>query len=229
MPHWSKAKKSSKRPTNMTIFFRFQLLYCLEKPWLWNKRCKMIKAGEQKQNKKKILKEWVNVAQVENYSMLFIKMPLKMWQQRPLFNNWLNFKTSSDYRRVYFADKYFATKCADCHFSLEASIYEVPGRPPYCEAGISGACQTSHALHASLGNHIWYQKIERHLQKKEKKENSLTIMMQEKWYTDLHCSSNIISWQGRDVAELYYQTLLSFRIKKEISHEAKKRKKYYEM
>lgn len=35
----------------------------------------MIKAGEQKE-KKKIVKEWVNVVQLENYSMLFIKMTL---------------------------------------------------------------------------------------------------------------------------------------------------------
>lgn len=34
-------------------------------------RCEMIKAGEQKE---KIVKEWVNVVQLENYSMLFIKM-----------------------------------------------------------------------------------------------------------------------------------------------------------
>lgn len=34
----------------------------------------MIKAGEQKE--KKIVKEWVNVVQLENYSMLFIKMTL---------------------------------------------------------------------------------------------------------------------------------------------------------
>lgn len=170
MSHWSKPKKYSKRPTEMTIFFRFQLLYCLEKLMLWNKRCKMIKAGKQKEKKCEM---WVNLVQLENYSMLFIKMPLEMWQQRPLFNNWLNFKTSSDYRWVYFADKYFATKCTDCHFSMkltEASIYEVPGRPPYCETRISGACQTSHALHASLGNQIWYRKIERHLQKKKRKK-----------------------------------------------------------
>lgn len=176
---------------------------------------------------------WVNLVQLEKYSMLFIKMPLEMWQQRPQFNNWLNFKTSSDYRWVYFADKYFATKCTDCHFSLkltEASIYEVPGRPAYCETGISGACQTSHALHAILGNRIWYRKIERHLQKKKRKKKADNHDARvQKWYTDLHCSSNIISWQGCDVAELYYQTLLSFRIKKEISHKAKNRKKYNEM
>lgn len=34
----------------------------------------MIKAGEQKEKKNE--KEWVNVVQLENYSMLFIKMTL---------------------------------------------------------------------------------------------------------------------------------------------------------
>lgn len=55
------------------IFFSFQLFYGLEKRWLWNKRCKMIKAGEWKE---KIVKEWVNVVHLGNYSMLFIKMAL---------------------------------------------------------------------------------------------------------------------------------------------------------
>lgn len=153
-----------------------------------------------------------------------------MWQQRPLFNNWLNFKTNSDYTRVYFADKYFATKCTDCHFSLKlnglGSLYEVPGEASLLwDWNFREACQTPHALHASLGNQIWYKKIERHLQEKRKERKQLDNhdARLQKWYTDLHCSSNIISWQGWDVAELYYQTPLLFRIKKEICHEAKKK------
>lgn len=105
-----------------------------------------------------------------------------MWQQRPPFNNWLDFKTISDYIWFYFADKYFATKCTGCHSSLELN-----GKRPYIsfqgeasllwEWNFREACQTYHALHASLGNQIWFKKIERHLQ--EKKENGSTIMMQE--------------------------------------------------
>lgn len=185
----------------------------------------MIKAGEQKE--KEIVKEWVNVAQLENYSMLFVKMTLGDVAARALLNNWPNLKTSSDYRWVYFADKYFATKCTDYHFSPKLngleSFHILSSRGAFLlwDWNFKEACQTSHALHASLGNQNWYKKIERHFQKKRKKKRKERKQLNahdarvQKWYTDVHCSSNVSFWQGWDVAELYFQKLLSFRIKTE--------------
>lgn len=119
------------------------------------------------------MKEWVNVVHLGNYSMQFKKGEKiklwEMWQPRPLFNNWMNFKTSSLPTTAHHYE--YNTQYIDCHCLVkhrwirsfdfhtlglknEASLAHFQA---FWEAG-----QTHHALLVSLGNQKWFRSSDRH-------------------------------------------------------------------